>query len=374
MTSIRKFLSRAALGTFMASLFFASASHAQVRQTALYIDDGHGDFTTLLGGGTGTLTFPAGTGTVVTTANLSLITGGSPFTPGGIFYGITSSTMGTSAAGTSGYVLVSGGAGAPTWAAQTAIVNTLSGDVMGASNDNTINTTSAPTGNNIVTAIGQGTGVIGVANGGTGAATVATGFEVFASPAVLGGGVPGFRKLVDGDLPSDLSGEYIQNSVSPQATSNFNISGSGTIGTGLTVTSGGAAIEGATTINTTASAANTTSIGNTSANVIITGGGIDLYPSVGAGSVNNNVNVEQGNLSVQTGNIGVAAGSVNVNGGIAQLANNGTVTGKNVTISTLTTAGVVLNSGSGVLSSTAGPLPVADGGTGAARLRWRRAI
>jgi hypothetical protein len=309
MTSIRRFLSRAALGAFAASLFFASASHAQVRQTNLYIDNGSGAFTDLKGGGTGTITFPAVTGTVLTTGNLSAIT-----------------ALGT-----------------------------------------------------ITSGVWNGT-AIGLQYGGTGVdGTNVAPFYVFAGPNAAGpNGNATFRPLVAGDIPS-LSGNYIVNSASPQASSNFNISGTGTIGTGLTVTSGGAAIEGATTINTTASASNTTSIGNTSANIIITGGGIDLYPSVGSGSVNNNVNVEQGNLSVQTGNIGVASGTINVNGGAFSISHAGAITAatgitssSTITFSGIGGLGVVHSSSAGVLSSSAvglasadvtGTLPIANGGT-----------
>ena len=114
---------------------------------------------------------------------------------------------------------------------------------------------------------------------------------MFASPDGSAG-APVFRALTANDLPS-LSGNYIDNSSSAQAGANFNIGGSGTIGTGLTVTSGGAAIEGATAINTAASASNTTSIGNSSANVTITGGGINLYAASGA-QPNGSVNVQTG--------------------------------------------------------------------------------
>ncbi len=78
MTSIRKLLSRAALGLFAASMFFGSNAHAQVRQTSLYIDDGAGHFNILqavLGTG-GTYKFPGigGTHTVITAGNLGDIT------------------------------------------------------------------------------------------------------------------------------------------------------------------------------------------------------------------------------------------------------------------------------------------------------------
>jgi hypothetical protein len=57
---------------------------------------------------------------------------------------------------------------------------------------------------------------------------------VLAGPALVKG-QPGFRALVAADIPS-LAGLYIQNQTAQQASSSFNISGNGTIGTNLTVT------------------------------------------------------------------------------------------------------------------------------------------
>jgi len=58
---------------------------------------------------------------------------------------------------------------------------------------------------------------------------------VFAGPASGFAAAPTFRALVAADIPS-LSGLYIQNQSTLQASSNFNISGNGTIGTNLAVT------------------------------------------------------------------------------------------------------------------------------------------
>lgn len=53
--------------------------------------------------------------------------------------------------------------------------------------------------------------------------------KVFASATSGGSAIPTFRSLVSADIP-DLSGTYVKNQLSQQATSNFNISGNGTIG------------------------------------------------------------------------------------------------------------------------------------------------
>jgi hypothetical protein len=77
------------------------------------------------------------------------------------------------------------------------------------------------------------TGTVAVANGGTGVATAAAN-AVFAGPATgASPAAPSFRGLVAADLPSG-STNYINNTTTQQSAS-FNISGSGTVGTGLTV-------------------------------------------------------------------------------------------------------------------------------------------
>lgn len=54
---------------FLFTAMFSLAAHSQIRQTHLYIDDGFGNFTILSSAGAGTLTLPAGTGTLLTTTN-----------------------------------------------------------------------------------------------------------------------------------------------------------------------------------------------------------------------------------------------------------------------------------------------------------------
>ncbi len=76
------------------------------------------------------------------------------------------------------------------------------------------------------------TGTVAVANGGTGVTTAAANL-VFAGPTSGVAAAPSFRGLAAADLPSG-STSYINNT-STQQTASFNINGSGTIGTDLTV-------------------------------------------------------------------------------------------------------------------------------------------
>ena len=88
------------------------------------------------------------------------------------------------------------------------------------------------------------TGTVAVANGGTGATSANTNV-VFAGPASGAAAAPSFRALVAADLPSG-STSYINNTTTQQ-TASFNISGSGTMATNLSV-GGTATITGTTTL------------------------------------------------------------------------------------------------------------------------------
>ena len=102
-------------------------------------------------------------------------------------------------------------------------------------------------------AVSDITGTLPVANGGTGVTTVAANL-VFAGPTSgATAAAPSFRSLVAADLPAG-STNYVINGTTQQASTNFNISGAGTIGTDLTVTGnasigGTATITGATTLS-----------------------------------------------------------------------------------------------------------------------------
>ncbi|MFM7019792.1 MAG: beta strand repeat-containing protein, partial [Aquirufa sp.] len=102
-------------------------------------------------------------------------------------------------------------------------------------------------------AVSDITGTLPVANGGTGVTTAAANL-VFAGPTSgASAAAPSFRSLVAADLPAG-STNYVINGTTQQASTNFNISGAGTIGTDLTVTGnasigGTATITGATTLS-----------------------------------------------------------------------------------------------------------------------------
>jgi hypothetical protein len=95
-------------------------------------------------------------------------------------------------------------------------------------------------------AVSDITGTLPVANGGTGA-TTASANVVFAGPASGAAAAPSFRGLVATDLPAG-STNYVINGTTQQASTNFNISGTGTIGSTLDVT-GNATIGGTATIS-----------------------------------------------------------------------------------------------------------------------------
>ncbi len=98
-----------------------------------------------------------------------------------------------------------------------AVTTTLNGPLRG-------NGSGITTGNtNLASEV---TGILPIANGGTGAATTSQNF-VFAGPT-SGAGAPSFRALTAADIP-DISGTYIKNQTSQQASSNFNITGTGTL-------------------------------------------------------------------------------------------------------------------------------------------------
>jgi hypothetical protein len=73
-------------------------------------------------------------------------------------------------------------------------------------------------------------GVISTTFGGTGASSTSQNF-VFAGPT-SGSGAPSFRQLTSSDVPAG-SGNYIANGTTQQTSANFNISGTGVVGTSL---------------------------------------------------------------------------------------------------------------------------------------------
>src|SRR5581483_6303543 len=213
------------------------------------------------------------------------------------------------------------------------------------------------------------TGLVALANGGTGV-TNASGVAqnaVFAGPASGGAGAASWRTLTAADLAAG-SGNYIQNSSSPQSSANFNISGNGTIGgtltapthtggdgttgTALTVRGGngssgaGAALTltGGSSTGTSAGAGVT--IAGTNASTSGTGGAISVTAGNGAGTTQSG-----GAISLTAGNGGAttsAGGAVTItagNGGSTS-GNGGSITLQPGTATSGTAGGVGINTSS----------------------------
>jgi hypothetical protein len=155
-------------------------------------------------------------------------------------------------------------------------------------------------------------GVISTTFGGTGASTTSQNF-VFAGPA-SGSGAPSFRQLTSADVPAG-SGNYIANGTTQQASSNFNISGSGVVGTSLSagslsLTTALTAVNGGTGQSTYAtgdilyaSAANTLSklTKSSDGQVLTLASGIPSWGSNGLVSLNG---IASGTQSLTTGTTG----------------------------------------------------------------------
>ncbi len=232
------------------------------------------------------------------------------------------------------------------------------------------------------------------------------------------GGVMSFQYIASGwRLVSDnQSGgnNFIKNqTASPQSGAGFNTSGNGTIGGTLSVTGtstlGALTQTGASSINTTGSAATSIGVGGTGAvNLGNSTGGVNVKTLTTAGVVTNTATGTLGTLPGTTSTVlhGNAAGAPSFGqvalgsevSGILPIANGGTGSsaqnwvdlttnqtaagnktwsgnasfGGTVNVSPFTSAGVVHNNASGLLSSSAvsltsdvsGVLPVANGGTG----------
>ncbi len=120
------------------------------------------------------------------------------------------------------------------------------------------------------------TGVLGMTSGGTGVNASGTAGNVLRSNGTTWASAP----LIAADIPGG-STSYIQNGTSPQASSNFNISGNGTVGTNLTV-NGDLTVNGAFNGSFTVPAANIT--GTLAANR----GGTGLAASTGTNFLRGN--------------------------------------------------------------------------------------
>ena len=118
-----------------------------------------------------------------------------------------------------------------------------------------------------------------IASGGIGSSTATQNF-IFAGPSTGStAGAPTFRALVAADLPSG-SGSYINNSTTQQSTSNFNISGSGVIGTSLSA--GTLSLTTALSVSSGGTGASTFA-----ANAILVGNGTNAIQTLAPGTTGN---------------------------------------------------------------------------------------
>ncbi len=150
---------------------------------------------------------------------------------------------------------------------------------------------------------------------------------VFAGPASGAAATPTFRALVAADIPS-LAANYIQNQTTQQASSNFNISGNGTIGTNLAVT-GTSTLTGAVTSN-----------GGITNSGILTSSGNAINLNAGS-SFTTNINTGTNTAAVAIGGTGntVTLGTNNA--------------GSNINVPKLSATSVVITDASKNLSSSA---------------------
>ena len=163
---------------------------------------------------------------------------------------------------------------------------------------------------------------LSVSSGGIGASTATQNF-VFAGPATGStAGAPTFRALTAADLPAG-SGSYIANQTTQQATSNFNISGSGVIGTSLTA--------GTLSLTTALSVANGgTGASTLAANAVLIGNGTGAIQTLAPGTT--------GNVLVSNGTTWVSqaapASGVSTVGSISATSNikGATISGTTITL------------------------------------------
>jgi hypothetical protein len=206
------------------------------------------------------------------------------------------------------------------------------------------------------------TGTVAVANGGTGMGTSGAAGNYLRS----NGSIWQSSAIAAGDIPSG-SANYIQNGIGLQASSNFNISGTGTVG----------GLFSADTVNsaTQYNIGGTRVVANTGSSNIFVGAGTattgssNSFFGFGAGSSNttgfsntmlgNNANVGSGNLSFATA---VGAGSTVSNNNsvvLGRAADTVRVPGDMVVTGTLTAPTLSVSA-----SNLTGTVAAANGGTG----------
>jgi parallel beta-helix repeat protein len=291
-------------------------------------------------------------------------TGAATFTQYGVLYGNGTGAVSATAAGTSGYCLISNGsASAPTWGTCAA-----AGTITGSGTTNTIAlfTASGAIGNSIITQSGTTDTVAGTLS-----ATALQG---------NGSGITNLNasNLTSGTVPSAVvSGGYTGITGVGTLAAGSIAAGFGTIVTVNNITTS-AALSGGTVSVTGAPTASATSsliqVGGAIAggNAVTNGGtyyGLN-EPSTGAGSAADFLNFEvNGASKLQVTNAGTltAAGSITATGTVTGSNLSGTNTG-NVSLSGqsyLSLAGQAITANAvSLTTNVSGTLPVANGGTG----------
>jgi hypothetical protein len=195
-------------------------------------------------------------------------------------------------------------------------------------------------------AVSDITGTLPVANGGTGVTSTAANL-VFAGPTSGStAAAPSFRALVAADLPTG-STNYVNNGTTQQASTDFNISGSGTIGTNLTVT-GNTSVGGTMTVT-----------GATTLSALTASKGVFTDASKNLTST--------GTLGTDQGGTGVS--SFNSGGAMYATSTSALTTGTLPTsaggtgLTTYTSGGALYTTSTTAITS--GTLPLTAGGTGA---------
>lgn len=208
-------------------------------------------------------------------------------------------------------------------------------------------------------AVSDITGTLPVANGGTGVTTAAANL-VFAGPTSgATAAAPSFRALVAADLPTG-STNYVINGTTQQASTSFNISGAGTIGTTLDVT-GNTTIGGTATITgaTTLSALTATKGVFTDASKRLTSTGTLGTDQGGTGMTSFNSGgamYATSTSALTTGTLPTSAGGT----GLTSFTSGGALY---TTSTTAVTSGTlpVTAGGTGLASLTAGQIPFGNG-------------
>lgn len=168
------------------------------------------------------------------------------------------------------------------------------------------------------------TGTLGVANGGTGLSSAGTSGHFLKSTGT------GFSTsaLSASEIPAG-SANYVQNGTTPQAATNFNIAGSGTIGTNLTV-------GGNLTVNGTLGGSFNVPAANITGTVSAANGGTGLTASTGTQFLRGNGSGGWTSGALTAGDIPSLGGTYIQNGTTQQASSNFNVSGSGEVGTTMT--------------------------------------